>query len=113
MKTIADIQREIADIKHEIENTEMKKAAENKLRKRIAYLRTCVLYLETNPSPSFLKEEITKLETKITLRMANFSITDAEAKPKTYLGKIKKAYEKQFDVPKLREQIKTMRFLLK
>lgn len=113
MKTIADIQREIADIKHEIENTEMKKAAETKLRKRIAYLRTCVLYLETNPSPSFLKDEIEKLETKISLRMINFSIADADIKPKTVLSKIKKEYEKQFDIPKLRDQIKTIRYLLK
>ena len=113
MKTIADIQREIADIKHEIENTEMKKAAETKLRKRIAYLRTCVLYLETNPSPSFLKAEIEKVENKISLRMVGFSLDGSLGMTKSFVLKLKKAYEKQYDVPKLREQVKTMRFLLK
>lgn len=113
MKTIADIQKEIADIKYEIENTEMKKAAETKLRKRIAYLRTCVLYLETNPSPSFLKSEIEKVENKISLRMVNFSLDGSLGMTKSFVLKMKKSYEAQFDIPKLREQVKTMRYLLK
>lgn len=49
MKTIKQLQDEKASIKYDIENKEMKPAAEKKLRKRIPFLNHCVLYLESEP----------------------------------------------------------------
>jgi hypothetical protein len=93
MKTIASIKKEISDIGHQIQSTGMKKAAENRLRKRIAYLRTVILYLETNPSPSFLKQEIERVENKINLRMSGFTFDEVGMMAKSFVSKMKRAYE--------------------
>lgn len=113
MKTIPQIKKEIEEISNTLKTQELKKPEERKLRKKIPYLRTCILYLETTPSPSFLKQEIERIENKITLRMSGFVLEGVDQMPKSFALKARKNYEKQYDVPKLREQVRTMRFLLK
>lgn len=91
----------------------MKKQVRTRLTKRMVFLRLCDTYLKTEPSVLFLTEEIVKLENKISLRMIGFPVDKYSTLGKTYLTKIKNEYEKQYDVPKLRDQLRTLRFLLK
>lgn len=113
MKTIPELQKELKDVEYSIQNDEMKPAAERKLRKRIPFLRTCIKYIETNPSQSFMKSEIEKVENKINLRMGQFCLDDYQDLDKKTVNKLRKQHEKKYEVPHLREQVRTLRFLLK
>lgn len=112
MKTVRQLQNELSDLKVKIEQEDDKKK-EKKLRKKIPYLNTCIMYLESNPDELFIKQEIEKVETKINLRMQQFILDDIENKPKSLVSKLKRQHEKQYDIPKLREQVRTLRYLLK
>lgn len=113
MKTIQDCQKEIDEIKKRIENEELKKGVESKLRKRVSWLRVCIKYLETNPDHLFIRKEIIRVEDMITRRMILFILDDAEKIPKGVASKLKREHEKKYEIPKFREQVRTMRFLLK
>lgn len=113
MITIKSLKTEKEKVVDEIKNGDLKKVKENRLRKRIAYLDTCIKYLETHPDESYMKLEIGKLETKMNFRMECFKPLNELMLSKKDLSKMKKAHEKQYEIPKLREQIKTLRFILK
>lgn len=90
-----------------------KKSEETKLRKRIPFLRLCIMYIEENPDHQYLRQEISKIETKITLRMNQFVLDDYKEVDKKTVNKLKKDHEKKYEIPHLREQVRTLRFLLK
>jgi len=113
MRTIKQVEEEVKEIEHRLKTEELKKSVSTKLRKKIQYLRHCIMYIETSPSPAYMKEEIKKVETKIGLRMAQFVLEGVEAMPKSVVSKLKREHEKKYEVPKLREQIKTLRYILK
>lgn len=113
MRTIKEMLVEIADIKHDIETREMKKPEETRLRKRVAFLRTCIRYIETNPDENFISDQIKMVESKINLRMKGFNEDAFNGLAKSEVSKMRRAYEKEYEIPKLRNQVKTMRFLLK
>ena len=62
--------KSIEKIKSKIDKTIIKSQShkhehgkkQDKLRKKIAKLNACLLYLETNPSEEFIKQSIAKLE---------------------------------------------------
>ena len=121
MKTIQDCKKEIAEISDILmaeknrrsDDKTLKKAQVSKLNKRLQFLRFCIRYLETNPDHLFIRKEITKVEEMITRRMILFVLDDAESKPKSLVNKLKKQHEKKYEIPKFREQVRTMRFILK
>lgn len=113
MITISQVQKEISDIKHKIETEQMTKANERKLRKKIPFFNEVIHLLETQPNPSFLKQEIEKVETKIDRRMGLFILDDAIALPKTTVAKMRRRHEKEYGVPHLREQVKALKYILK
>lgn len=113
MKKIADLERELEGVKYRLKNDEMKPAAEKRLRKRIPFLKTCIAYLESKPSEIFVTEEVAKVELKINRRMELFVLDDYQALDKKTVNRMKKTYEKKYEVPHLREQVRTLRFLLK
>lgn len=85
--------------------------AKKKAQKKAAFLRVVIKYLETDPSPVFVRSEIERLETRMTLILAQYShdLIKNEASQKKH----KKEYEKFHEFPKMREQVNTMRFILK
>jgi len=83
MKTIAAIQQDIRDITYKIQNTELKKGEEKRLRKRIPFLKTCIMYLESEPKKEFVKKEIERIDTSIDRRMAEFVLNDTDLDKKT------------------------------
>jgi hypothetical protein len=112
MITIKMLKAEIEKIKHQIENEVMKPAAETKLRNRIKFLNQCILYIETNPPELFVKTEISKVKQKINNRMKGFPAEKYGGMSNKDFGKMKREWEKQFEIPKLRAQLKTLQFLL-
>ncbi len=121
MKTVQEVKKEIEEIANTLQ-TEQRRRSEDRIfkkrevtnmKKRLALLKIVSLYLETNPTIEFLKREVDRIENCISLRMVSFVLDDAESKPKTFISKMRKAHEKMYDIPKLREQVKTMRFILK
>jgi len=111
MKTIAGIKKDIAELQENV-RTEPKPSIQAKHKNKIEQLQVCINYLQTNPSPEYLTTEIDKIETKISQRMLGFN-EDAYTKvDKKTLRKIKADYEKDYDVSKLRDQVRTLRYLL-
>lgn len=113
MKQIKDVKSEISDIKHKIEAGVLD-TEEKRLRKKIPFLRKCILYLETEPREEFLKSEIDRICEMINTRIEMFKEPhNADKLSKKDLSKLKKAHEKEWEVPKLRMQLKTLNYLLK
>jgi hypothetical protein len=108
----ATIKKEISDIEHRILHEEMKPATEKKLRNKIPHLNHLIRYVESEPSPEFIKSEIERIEAKINLRMAGFDTESIKDWAKKDFNKVKKEYEKFHEIPKLREQVRTLRYLL-
>lgn len=116
MRTIQSCKSELIDMYHKIQTEgkhNIKKAVLNKMRKRAVFLKTCILYLESNPTPLFIRKQLDDTEAKITLRMSYFVLNNINELPKSTVTKLKKEHEKMYDVPKLRDQARTLRFLLK
>lgn len=112
MRTIKQVNEEIKEIENRLNTEELKKSVSTKLRKRITHLRKCKMYIETNPSTQYMNDEIKKIETKISLRLACFILEGVDAMPKSLVNKLKREFEKEYDIPKLREQVKTIRYIL-
>lgn len=113
MKTVTELKQDISDIKYQIQNEDMKPAAEKRLRKRIPFLNMCIAYIESNPDPAFVKGELVKVQAKIDLRMNMFSLAGIDEMDRPSVTKLRKAHEKTYEVPHLREQVKALKFLLK
>lgn len=111
MKTIATIQQDIKDITYRIQHVELKKGEEKRLRKRIPFLKTCIMYLESEPKRDFIKQEIERIGTKIDLRMAEFVLDETNVDKRT-ANRLKRQHEKKYDIPHLKEQLRTLRFIL-
>lgn len=94
MITINQINTEQAEIKYRLQNEEMKKAVENKLRKRSEFLKLCKIYIETNPNPDFLSAELERIKQKISLRMSGFNTELYEKCATKEFNKAKKEFEK-------------------
>lgn len=119
MRKIQDVKNELSDVREEIKILQKVDKADVRrakaLKKRIPVLNQCMMYLESEPTESFIRQEISRVENKITLRMNQFPLDhyqQTNVDPRT-VNKLKRDHEKKYDVPKLREQVRTLRFLLK
>ncbi|MET7253441.1 hypothetical protein [Dyadobacter fermentans] len=116
MRKSTDIKREIFDLA----NFQVKLKPEDKEfkqnKKRIEYLNECVLYLETSPTEEFLEREVKRLEANIVYIDKQFdkwlSRQHFSAQAPHQRQKSKKTFEKESGIPKLRQQLKTIEFLL-
>lgn len=122
MKQAKEIKLELSEVTNCLHNKEFegkseraRKAHEKRLRKKIPFLKTCIMYLESSPTEAFVKKELDRIETKINLRMSQFPLDQYQKSdmPLTEVNKLKKAHEKKYEIPHLREQVRTLRFLLK
>lgn len=122
MITISDIQKEVSglidelnsqpkttDLKVKRQQLKFKKATE----KRIKYLNTIKLYLETNPNSEFVKSEVYRLKTALSVYETRFSQSIIPSERTQSVKLRRKQYEKENGVPKLKTQLKNLQFILK
>jgi hypothetical protein len=114
MKDIKTLLLEIREIENmsSVDKSELKPAALNRLKKKLELLKHLVKYLETSPSVEFIKSEIQRIEIVISAKMLEFPESDYGRLSKKDVAKLRKEHEKQYGIPKLRNQLKTLRFLL-
>lgn len=114
MTTLLDVKTEMTAIVSELR----KGVGENGLttrqysskRNRLEFLGQIVLYLESNPNEIFIGREIARLENRMKLIYDQFPDIGGwmEADKDR-----RKEYEKINDIPKIRRQLKVLRFLKK
>ena len=116
MQTEKQLKKEIDNILSEIKEAgkiDSKESGklERKLKKKLQYLKTCLLYLETRPTKTFLEKEKDRLLNRINLIQKQLEIPENVARSEA--TKIRSKFEKQWDVPKLKTHLSTINFLLK
>ena len=107
----AEIKEATADLTKEYKKSSSKEATANRLKKKIQFLNLCKKYIESSPSSEFIDKEILRLENRINLLSADF--VEPENVDKKTLAKLKSAYGSEMGIPKLRVQLRTLRYLAK
>jgi hypothetical protein len=117
MKQANEIRVEIENLlsKPQIDDATKKRLKSSVLKargKKVKFLTLCQKYLESNPSEEFCKGEVVRLNQRLALINDTFPQDKAFA---TLLEekKFKKEFNKEWGVPHLKEQVKTLKFLLK
>lgn len=119
MKHPSDIQAELNEITDLLTNKELielrsiNKATQTKMKNKIPLLRLCLNYLKSNPTEEFIEKEIDRIENKISLRMMLFDESKFEALAKPVVAKLRKEHEQLHEIKKLRNQVRTLRYLVK
>jgi hypothetical protein len=114
MKTIKELEIEInsilllhdqLDFKNEkiLENTEL-----NKVKKRYNFLKTCLLYLLTDPKEYFIKKEIERLKNRLIL--IDFDYADWCSC--NYYKNNREVYERINNCSELKQKINILKFIL-
>ena len=119
MKTTKIIQKEMDSVRqqiNELEKYEDKKSisARKRLRKKLPELKQYFLYLETNPTKEFCEKEVERLSDRIN-EISKLYIPPKETAifTKKQLSTMKTAFEKQWDLPKVRKQLMAVSYILK
>jgi hypothetical protein len=80
--------------------------------KKVRFLSVCKLYLESGPSEEFCKDEVVRLNQRLTFINNTFP-QDKKFATLVEEKDFKKNFNKEWDVPHIKEQIKALKFLLK
>lgn len=115
MKTVKQIEKEIVRAKTELSaNLSVLKTRDfNRIQKEIEGYELCELYLRTAPSESFVLSEAERLEKRLSLIDEQYiPPPNHKMMQRKELTKAKKEYEKEYQVPKLKSQLKFLRFIL-
>jgi hypothetical protein len=116
MKSIKKIEQEMNNIQVEISTNskEYTETAINRMKKRHSFLCVCKMYLESKPTDDFLEKEKERLSTRINLINAGYEpdqrLIDAGLKKEEQSEH--KDYNKIMGLPKIKEQLKSIQFLL-
>jgi len=120
MKSIKQLQKEVnkyLDIMSSTKNgNENARKEYKKAEKKLLYFKKLVLYLETNPKKEFIEKEIERISNIINSILESYVEPDDEHKKimtKSSLTKMKKDYEKMHNVPKLRNFLSTLIYIIK
>lgn len=108
MKAIEYLQDELTELLNTNQD-DFTKPQLNRIKKRIQFVRTCVMYLESNPSEDFLNKEASRLKARIGLIADSFK---DYSRPAGVRGSIRKYYDKEMGVPLLNIQLRTIKFIL-
>lgn len=126
MKTINEVKNEISQILLDINdlNKEFRamqkqgggvKRISGKIKKqnqRIKELKQLILYLESNPSPEFLQCQKDDLNKKIKAVEERFQEWMKWNSSKVKGPNPRKYYEKHFEIPEMKNKVKTIDYLL-
>jgi hypothetical protein len=117
MKSLKDIKLEISDqeeaIAEERSYAAPSKPKISRAKKRLQFLKTVYMYIESGPDPDFLRKEIKRLDYRIKAiidlcpdfsELSNVNLKKAK--------EMKVKYEKDNDIPRLKEQARTIRYIL-
>src|SRR5260221_14692039 len=84
---------------------EDKKTSElSRIRKLLQFLKTCIAYLESQPTEEFVKQEVKRIETRLDLINKEYDGWITAKVFKNDKEKLK-GYLKDFDVPLLKLQV--------
>jgi len=117
MKTINDINKEIEEAHKllvESSRIDTKKAKNicKRLNKQLRFLKFIKTYLETNPRPEFVQKELESVVLRIGRIDGGYMIW-AAGRALTAYKDPKKAYTNEMGLPQLKEQMKTLKYILK
>lgn len=100
----------ISDKRLQLDGDGLKTGQINKLKGQIAFLTTASHYLRTFPTDDFVKSELKRLANRIKLIEDDFGKWIPN---KQYPNERKKfsEYQKQMDVPKIKMQIRALKFI--
>lgn len=108
MRTLLEVKTEVATLFEECKTEVMTTRQLSRKKKRMEFLKIVQGYLEHAPDELYLGREIARIENRITALIDSFDATQfidpTEAKKK---------YEKEMDIPHLRIQLRTLRFIKK
>lgn len=128
MKTVKQIEKDIKSVKQEMADAakEMNKLLitpstfkYNKkrykdLEKQLESATVCELYLRTEPSEDFVKKEKSRIGDRLKAIDNGYKPPhNYESMPKKELTKIRRQYDKEYQVSKLKAQLKFLEFILK
>ncbi len=116
MKSAEFIQAEIAKLMvkaQSLDKYDKKEKKEiNSIKKRMAFMRTCMFYVQTNPDKDFLTREKERLYNRINAFMKDYVPLADDKFKKSDVTKHRASFEKEMDIPKLRKFITTINFIL-
>lgn len=121
MKSIKDTQYLISETTREVESLrksmteENKKAVKKDIKKkldRIKFLRDIVLYLESEPRESYLKEQVEKLTYRIGQVDEKIAYLESISKAAQALANQKKSLKAEFNYDKHKRQLEVILFIL-
>lgn len=113
MKTLKNITDKIQAIRdtNYLEFMQIERAKQKKVdRKELEFLEEMKKYLLTDPPEEYLQKEERRLESLIENVMDRFVFS--EKLNLKQVGELRKAHEKQYDIPKHRKHLKTIRYIL-
>src|SRR3954467_5614827 len=107
MRSLLDVNTAIATLIEECTTgSALTKAQLSRKKNRIEYLKTIKNYLESGPTLEFIDLEINRLENRIALLSNSFDRSQYKDPKEAY-----KKYEKDMDIPFLRKQVRTLRYI--
>jgi len=107
MKTAKEIETEISIVRKEIKDG--KSIRRNKAR--IVFLRQCKLYIETDPSLSYLNSEVETIKFKIKVLDERYPAWCAQKNLSQWKNPLSH-YRSEAGIPLLKSQLKTLKFIL-
>ncbi|PWT75798.1 MAG: hypothetical protein C5B59_08060 [Bacteroidetes bacterium] len=112
MITLQKIKAEIEALTYEVTTTaEMTSHKLGRIRTRVIFLEQCKKILEIGPGEDHLKSELARLEARQAKIMEGYTEWVTEEKFEKESHKLK-AFEKMHDLPKLKEHVRAIRFLI-
>lgn len=106
MKSLIEVNDEINKLL-ETNPRDTKKSQLSRILKRLEFLKLIKNYLTESPTEEFIKKEIGRVENRINALMALFNAA-AYKEPKKAMEK----FERENGVPRLRDQLRALRFIL-
>lgn len=106
MRTLAEVNEELSKLL-ETNRADTKRTVLSRILKRIEFLKLIKNYLTESPTEEFITKEIQRIEDRINALIALFN-PKAYKEPKTAMQK----FERDNGIPKLRDQLRALRFIL-
>lgn len=112
MITLQKVNTEIAEI-YNTDRDSLKPGQKSRLKSRLSLLKVVRNYLETAPTEEFCMVEKRRIQRLVTTKSDSFGQWKEGNKDKGQTDKeLWKAFEKEYDFKKLRQQIKALGFII-
>lgn len=114
MKTIKQIQNDIREIEEYIKDN-LEGMSDGKLKKeknRIQFLRNQIKYLERNPSESFIKTELKRIQSILSSKISQYKDWEFNVGFSLPVKKRKSAFNKEVEITLLKKQSENLNYLL-